>query len=79
MILSLATNLFNRKCHQTSYVKIPQQNGIIEGRHQHVFKCHMCTHFFQSQLPLCLWLYTIKHFVHLINRTPTVLSQIFLM
>lgn len=55
--------------HQKSCVEIPQQNGTIERKHQHLLNVARSL-MIQSQLPIQYWSYSILHFVHLINRLP---------
>jgi len=57
--------------HQTNCVETPEQNAIVERKHQHILNV---THsiLFQSNMPLIFWSYTVNHTVHLINRTPSV-------
>lgn len=56
--------------HQTSCVETPQQNGIVECKHQHVLNV---THslLFQSYLPSIFWSFSITHDAHLINCLPS--------
>lgn len=59
-----------RILHQTSCVGTPQQNGIIERKHQHLLGLARAL-MFQSKFPQCFWAHAITHAVHLINRYPT--------
>lgn len=56
--------------HQTSCVETPQQNGIIERKHQHILNVARCFKN-QSNLPKSIWKYFISHVFHVINRVPT--------
>jgi len=56
--------------HETSCVVIPQQNMIVERKHQHLL--NVCRAFlFQAKIPNILWAYSLKLVVHLINRLST--------
>jgi len=57
--------------HQTSCVETPQQNAIIERKHQSILAIARSL-LFQSKLPLCFWNYAIYHDVFLLNRLPIV-------
>lgn len=60
--------------HQRSCVETPQQNGLVERKHQHILNVAISLKF-QSKLPKTFWNYFIGHSVHLINRLPTPLLK----
>jgi hypothetical protein len=56
--------------HQCSCVATPQQNGIVEWKHQHILGTARAL-LFQSNLPKGFFAHAVAHSVHLINRLPT--------
>ena len=68
----LMYNFFQSKgiLHQRSCVECPQQNGIVERKHQHILNVARSLSF-QAHLPKNFWHLSIQHAIHLINRLPT--------
>ncbi|XP_057988512.1 retrovirus-related Pol polyprotein from transposon RE2 isoform X1 [Hevea brasiliensis] len=60
--------------HQTTCIETPQQNAIIERKHQHILNVARAL-LFQFKLAKLFWSYSILHVVFLINRLPTPLLQ----
>ncbi|XP_072087345.1 retrovirus-related Pol polyprotein from transposon RE1 [Arachis hypogaea] len=56
--------------HQRSCVETPQQNGIVERKHQHILEITRAI-FFHSNVPKCFWQYTVSYSVHIMNRLPS--------
>ncbi|WVY95772.1 hypothetical protein V8G54_027923 [Vigna mungo] len=69
-------NMFSSKgiIHQTTCVETPEQNGVVERKHQHILNTALAL-LFHSHLPLAFWCYAAKHAVFLINQMPTPVLQ----
>ncbi|WVZ10188.1 hypothetical protein V8G54_014718 [Vigna mungo] len=69
-------NMFSSKgiIHQTTCVETPEQNGVVERKHQHILNTTRAL-LFHSHLPLAFWCYAAKHAVFLINQMPTHVLQ----
>ncbi|GAU40443.1 hypothetical protein TSUD_397620, partial [Trifolium subterraneum] len=60
--------------HVTTNSATPQQNGIVERKHQHILGIARAL-LFQANLPTIFWSYAVSHAVHIINRLPSPFLQ----
>jgi len=53
-----------------SCVETPQQNGVVERKHQHILNITMAL-IFQSNLPKLFWNFAASQAVFLVNKLPS--------
>jgi len=56
--------------HQTNCIETPQQNAIVERKHQHIFNV-VRSLLLNYDVPIIFWSYAIIHAVYIINRIPS--------
>jgi len=66
------TTFFSSKgiIHKKTCIKTPEQNGIVERKHQHILNVTRAL-LFQAHLPPIFWHFAVLHVVLLINCIPT--------
>jgi len=70
------TNFFSSKgiIHQKTCIETPEQNGIVERKHQHILNVTRAL-LVQAILPPIFWHFVVLHVVLLINCIPTPLLK----
>ncbi|RDY05985.1 Copia protein, partial [Mucuna pruriens] len=68
----LMHDFYNKKgiVHYTSCIATPQQNRVVEWKHQHILNVAHAL-YFQVSILQGFWTFAIKHVVHLISKLPT--------
>ena len=66
------TDIFKTEAiiHQTSCIETPEQNGLVERKHQHIMNVTRAL-LFQSNLSQNFWNFVVLYVVNLINCLPT--------
>nr|KYP70921.1 Retrovirus-related Pol polyprotein from transposon TNT 1-94 [Cajanus cajan] len=69
-------NYFDSKgiIHQTTCIETPEQNRIVERKHQHLLNVTRAL-LFQSNLPPTFWNFALMHATYIINCIPTPFLQ----
>ena len=60
--------------HQTSCVETPQQNVVVERKHQHILNIARSI-MFHSNMPKQYWSYVVCHAIFIINHIPSATMQ----
>jgi len=60
--------------HQTSCIETPQQNSVVQRKHQHILNVARSI-MFHSNLPKQFWSYVVCHAIFIINLLPSTAIQ----